>query len=323
MNILVTGSAGFIGFHMSKKLILNGHNVIGIDNLNNYYSTKLKKDRLKELKKFTKFSFSKIDINNYKKLNNIFVKNKISIVINLAAEVGVRNSIEYPHKHINTNIVGFSNILEISRKFNVKKLIFASSSSVYGDNKKIPYSVNDITDTPVSIYAATKKTNELMAYSYSSLFDLGVIGLRFFTVYGPWGRPDMAVFGFTESIYKNKTINLYNNGNNFRDYTYIDDIVEGILNSIKLKFTPNKIKYEIFNLGNKNSISTLQLLKYIENETSKKAKVNFSKKAPGDVLKTLADIKIEEKRIKYKPKTNLRQGIKTFIEWYKVYNKLT
>ena len=162
-----------------------------------------------------------------------------------------------------------------------------------------------------------------MAYSYSSLFDIGVIGLRFFTVYGPWGRPDMAIFGFTESIYKNKTINLYNNGNNFRDYTYIDDVVEGILNSIKLKFTPNKIKYEIFNLGNKNSISTLQLLKYIENEISKKAKVNFSKKAPGDVLKTLADIKIEEKRIKYKPKTNLRQGIKTFIEWYKVYNKLT
>tara|TARA_B100001248_G_scaffold250487_1_gene224636 strand:+ start:31555 stop:32526 length:972 start_codon:yes stop_codon:yes gene_type:complete len=322
MKILVTGCAGFIGYHVTKKLLNKGNIIVGIDILNNFYSVKYKKHRLNELKQFKNFSFYKLDVSKFKKLRTIFNKNKFDLIINLAAEVGVRNSIDFPDNHVSSNIVGFANILELSKIYNVNKLVYASSSSVYGSNKKLPYSINDVTDTPVSIYAATKKANELMAYSYSYLYGIKAIGLRFFTVYGPWGRPDMAVYGFTDAIFKNKIISLYNNGKNFRDYTYIDDVVDGIINSIHYKFKKKEVPHQVFNLGNKKSISTLTLLKYLENEIGKKAKIKHSKKAPGDVLKTLADVKIEKYKINYIPKVNIKSGIKYFVEWYMKYNKI-
>ena len=317
MNILVTGSAGFIGFHVSKRLINNGHNVIGVDNINNYYDTNLKKDRIKELNKFKLFHFLKVDITNFIKLKSIFKKNKIDVVINLAAEVGVRNSIESPEKHISANVVGFGNILELSKIYKINRVIYASSSSVYGANKKIPYSIKDTTDAPVSIYAATKKTNELMAHTYSYLYGLKTIGLRFFTVYGPWGRPDMAVFKFTNALFNKEEIQLYNKGLNFRDYTYIDDIVDGIIRSIRKGGFNKKLPFKIFNLGNSKAVSTINLLKMIEKETRIKGKIKLSKKAPGDVLKTMANIDYELKDLGYKPKTKLAHGIKKFIVWYK------
>ena len=254
-------------------------------------------------------------------MEEIFNKYKFEIVINLAAEVGVRSSLKEPGSHIEANIIGFFNILELSKKYKIKHLIYASSSSVYGANKKIPYSVEDKVDKPVSLYAATKASNELMAYTYSHLYGLPTTGLRFFTVYGPWGRPDMAVYSFTRSIFLNKKISVFNKGKNYRDYTYVDDIVDGILKSIQ--FLPKKNKklpFDIFNLGNKSSTSTIKLIKIIEKELNKKAILKLTSAAPGDVVKTLANIKDSKRKLGYKPKTNLNKGIREFVKWYKAFN---
>ena len=323
MKILVTGSAGFIGFHLSLKLLNMKHIVVGVDNINDYYSQKLKRKRLSVLEKKKNFIFHKININKAKKLESIFKKYKIEVVINLAAEVGVRSSLKNPGSHIDANIIGFFNILELSKKYKLKHLIYASSSSVYGANKKTPYSIVDKIDKPVSLYAATKASNELMAYTYSHLYKLPTTGLRFFTVYGPWGRPDMAVYSFTRSIFFNKTISVFNNGKNYRDYTYIDDIVDGILKSIQ--FLPKKSKtlpFDIFNLGNKNTTSTLKLIKTIEKEVKKKAILKLTSPAPGDVVKTLADIKDSKRKLGYKPKISLNVGIREFVKWYKAFNRI-
>ena len=321
MKILVTGSAGFIGFHLSLKLLGMNHKVVGIDNINDYYSQSLKKNRLQILKEKKSFVFYKKNINVKNQLEEIFNKYKFEIVINLAAEVGVRSSLKEPGSHIEANIIGFFNILELSKKYKIKHLIYASSSSVYGANKKIPYSVEDKVDKPVSLYAATKASNELMAYTYSHLYGLPTTGLRFFTVYGPWGRPDMAVYSFTRSIFLNKKISVFNKGKNYRDYTYVDDIVDGILKSIQ--FLPKKNKklpFDIFNLGNKSSTSTIKLIKIIEKELNKKAILKLTSAAPGDVVKTLANIKDSKRKLGYKPKTNLNKGIREFVKWYKAFN---
>ena len=238
-KILVTGSAGFIGYHLSKSLLDDGLEVIGIDNINNYYDQKLKKNRLEILKKNDNFTFHKLDISNYEKLSKIFKKIKPSIVVNLAAQAGVRYSIENPFVYASSNLIGFINIIELSKNYNVENFVYASSSSVYGDNEKIPFNVKDSTDTPISLYGATKKSNELIAHSYSHLFNLNTIGLRFFTVYGPWGRPDMAMYIFCKNISSNKSIKVFNHGNMNRDFTYIDDIVSGIRSSIDKRYKIN------------------------------------------------------------------------------------
>jgi UDP-glucuronate 4-epimerase len=323
MKILITGSAGFIGFHLSLKLLEMNYTVVGVDNINKYYSQKLKKNRLNILKKQRNFFFFKKNINISKQLEEVFRKHKFQVIINLAAEVGVRSSLENPKGHIESNIIGFFNILEFSKKYKIKHLIYASSSSVYGANKKIPYSIEDKIDKPVSLYAATKYSNELMAYTYSHLYSLPTTGLRFFTVYGPWGRPDMAVYSFTESILANKKLSVFNKGRNYRDYTYIDDIVDGIVKSIQ--FLPKKNKklpFDIFNLGNKKTTSTINLIKTIEKELNKKAKLKLTSAAPGDVVRTLASIKYTTAKIGYKPKINLGEGIERFVEWYKKYNNI-
>ena len=321
MKILVTGAAGFIGYHTSIKLLKLGHSIIGVDNINNYYSQDLKKNRLKNLKKNKRFLFKKESINNYSKIEKIFRVDKPTVVINLAAEVGVRNSILSPRKHIDVNIYGFFNILELSKKYKIKHLIYASSSSVYGGNKKYPYSEKQKTEMPVSLYAATKKANELMAYSYSNIHNLKTSGLRFFTVYGPWGRPDMAVYSFTEAIIKGKEINLYNNGLNYRDYTYIDDVVAGIISTLK-NTNKQKSLYNVFNLGNKKTTSTKTLVKLIEKSLKLNAIIKLDKKVKGDVVKTWADISHSRKNINFKPEVNINEGINKFIEWYKYYNKI-
>ena len=319
MTILITGCAGFIGYHISNHLIKNKkNNVYGIDNLNSYYDINLKKKRLSLLTKNTNFKFSKIDIINYQKLQNFFLKKKIKVIIHLAAQAGVRYSINSPRTYVDNNITGFFNILEISRKYKIKHLLFASSSSVYGSYNKLPLNEDMNTDKPDSFYAATKKCNEVMAYSYSNLYNIKITGLRFFTVYGPFGRPDMALFKFTQNIFNNKTIKLHNYGNHERDFTYIDDVSLRIVKLIN-KPSKNKIPYQIFNIGNgkpeklKIFLSTIEK---ITNILSKKKLVGFQK---GDVLKTHASTKKIDKVIKYDDKTNINKGIKNFVDWYKKF----
>ncbi len=318
MSILITGAAGFIGYHLSKKILNKNTKVIGIDNINNYYDINLKKNRIKELKKNKKFLFYKIDIYEYKKLNDIVKKNKIKYIIHLAAQAGVRYSIKNPRTYFKSNLEGFFNILEISRHNNIKHLIYASTSSVYGDSKKFPLSEINRTDKPLSFYAATKKSNEVMAHSYSYIYKLPCTGVRFFTVYGPFGRPDMALFKFTKNILNNQPIELYNKGNHFRDFTYIDDIVDGIFSLIK-KQSKKSIPYEIFNIGNGAPKKLLDYLKHIENNLNK---ISKTKKLPlqvGDIIKTHSNINKLKKYSGYKPKTNIKIGISRFIEWYKDY----
>ena len=305
------------------KLLSSGHKVVGVDNINNYYSQELKLERLNILNKQKNFVFYKKDISKINSITNIFKKNKFNTVINLAAEVGVRSSLKNPESHIRANIIGFFNIIELSKQFKIKHLIYASSSSVYGANTKTPYNIKDKIDSPVSLYAATKASNELIAYTYSHLYNLPTTGLRFFTVYGPWGRPDMAVYNFTKSIYKNKKIKVFNWGKNYRDYTYIDDIVNGILKTIQFLPKKNKSKpFDIFNLGNTDSTSTIKLIKTIEKEVMKKAKLELTPPAPGDVVKTLADIKNTSRKLSFKPKTSLKKGIGEFVKWYKTFYKI-
>jgi|MDTB01.3.fsa_nt_gb UDP-glucuronate 4-epimerase len=340
MNILVTGCAGFIGFHTCLLLIKKGYNVIGIDNLNSYYSVKLKKDRLKEIYKISKikkkqFIFLKKDICSYGALKNVFSKYKFKYVINLAAQAGVRFSISNPKEYLKTNINGFFNILDLSKKFKIKHLVYASTSSVYGANENFPLSEKNIADHPIQFYAATKRSNEIMAHSYSSLYNLPCTGLRFFTVYGPWGRPDMALYLFTKNIIQNKKVPLFNKGNHQRSFTYIDDIVAGIYKSLKNIPKRNKkwsskrpdpsysySPYRILNIGNNKSESLKKYLFYIEKNLNKKAKIKNLKIQQGDIVKTEADLKKIIKEIGYRPNTSIEEGVKRFIRWYKTYHKI-
>ncbi|WP_440678967.1 NAD-dependent epimerase/dehydratase family protein [Candidatus Pelagibacter sp. HIMB1611] len=318
-TILVTGAVGFIGFHTSLKILKN-HLVIGIDNINNYYSQKLKIDRLKILKKNKNFKFYKIDIKNLKKLEKIFLKYKPDIVINLAAQAGVRYSLKYPKKYLSNNINGFFNILECCRNFNVKLLIYGSSSSVYGIKSKGPFDENYSTDKPISIYAATKKTNEMMADTYKHLYRINCIGLRFFTVYGPWGRPDMALFDFVKKIYNKKSITVYNRGNLLRDFTFIDDVVESISKLIDLKSSP--IDNLILNVGNSKPVLLRNFIKEIEENLKVKANIKFQSLPLSDVKITHSNSSKLYSLIRTKPNTNYKIGIKKFIAWYKEYYKL-
>ncbi len=320
MKILVTGSAGFIGFHICKRLLDDKHQVVGIDNLNNYYDKKIKIDRNRILKKYDNYNFFKYDLIDYSKLNKLIKKLKIKIILHLAAQAGVRYSVESPEKYFDSNLKGFFNILELSRNNKIKHLIFASTSSVYGNSNKFPLKENDNSDFPMSFYAATKKSNEVMAHSYSNIYNLPCTALRFFTVYGPYGRPDMSLFKFTNSIYKNKKIDLFNSGNHFRDFTYIDDIINGI--KLILNKPPKKdIPFDIYNLGKGSSVSLLKYLKEIEKNIGKKAKFNMLSLQKGDVHKTHSSIKKTYRFFGYKPKITIKTGVKKFIDWYFNYFK--
>jgi UDP-glucuronate 4-epimerase len=336
MKILVTGAAGFIGFHLSKSLLANGHEVVGIDNINDYYDVELKYDRLKELgvqKENTKiflnkvksgiysdrFCFVRMNLEDKENLQKLFKNSKFDIVCNLAAQAGVRYSLENPDAYIQSNIVGFVNILECCRSHSIKHLVYASSSSVYGVNEKVPFETSDNVDHPISLYAATKKSNELMAHTYSHLYDIPTTGLRFFTVYGPWGRPDMAMFLFTKAISENKPIKVFNYGNMERDFTYIDDIVEGIQRIINKPVNKRDKKYKIYNIGNNNSIKLTDFIFEIENNLEIKAKKELMPIQPGDVEKTWANIDELINDYNYKPKTSVKDGVKEFVNWYKTY----
>lgn len=329
MKILVTGAAGFIGFHLIKKLISNNNEVIGIDNLNDYYDIKLKYLRLENLKKHPKstlFSFFKEDLCNKDEITNLFKKNSFDIVINLAAQAGVRYSLKDPDNYIKSNINGFMNILENCRDSNIRHLIYASSSSVYGMNIKQPFSTSDRTDYPISLYAATKKSNEILAYSYSHLYKIPMTGLRFFTVYGEFGRPDMAYFSFTEKIQNNEVIDVFNEGKMLRDFTYIDDIVDGIEklipnapNEISNSYSSSKAPHKIYNIGNNNPVSLNKFIEIIENLCGKKAKKNLLPMQPGDVQTTYADIDDFMDITGFKPSTKIEDGLKKFYEWFIEY----
>ena len=340
MKILVTGHAGFIGFHVTMKLIEKSHHVIGIDNFNDYYDPNLKiarNDYIIEACEKNNYNFKSydLDITDLNSIRKIFNDNKIDKVIHLAAQAGVRYSISNPSQYIQTNIVGFGNILEICRENNIKHLLYASSSSVYGGNENIPFSEKDNVDHPISLYAASKKSNELMAHTYSHLFNLPTTGLRFFTVYGPWGRPDMALFLFTKKIINNEKIQVFNSGNMMRDFTYIDDIVESIyklifkIPSSNKKFNPFEpdpssswAPYKIFNIGNSNPINLMDYINELELNLNKKAKKEFLPLQPGDVAKTSANTDLLNKWIGYKPNTSIVNGIKRFVDWYKDFYKI-
>jgi UDP-glucuronate 4-epimerase len=325
MKILVTGAAGFIGYHLAKNLIKNNFNVVGIDNLNSYYDINLKNKRLDNLKKLN-LNFHEIDICNKEVLEELFLKNNFDVVIHLAAQAGVRYSIENPQEYLQSNINGFFNVLELSRHNKIKHLIFASSSSIYGENKNTTFDENQVSDTPKNLYAASKKSNELMSYSYSSLFKLPCTGLRFFTVYGPWGRPDMAYFKFVKNIYDGKPIEIFGQGKMYRDFTYIDDIIDGILKILKngypiknYKVFPNfhKTPWEVYNLGNNKSVSLEKFIDTIELLTGKKAKKIYLDFQPGDMKYTLANISRAQNNFNYNPQTSITEGLLKFVEWYK------
>ena len=314
MKIILTGAAGFIGFHLAKSLLDDGFEICGVDNLNDYYSPQLKKDRLNILNDYVNFNFQKVDISNLDDLEQIFKKFSPEKVVNLAAQAGVRYSIENPHAYVSSNLTGFVNIIELCRQNKVEGLIYASSSSVYGANKKIPFSIIDRVDKPLALYGATKKANELIAHSYSHLYNLNTTGLRFFTVYGPWGRPDMAMYIFTSKIINNEPIPLFNNGDMKRDFTYIDDIVYGTRKAIDKNY-----KFEIFNLGNNNSEKLMDMISLIEKKLSKKAIIKKLPMQPGDVKRSFADIDYSIKMLDFKPKTSIEKGIPKFIDWYQEY----
>ena len=334
MNILVTGAAGFIGYFTSLRLLKEGHRVVGIDNINDYYSTALKFDRLKELgiaqvdaeqnnmrchsEIYPQFNFYKIDISDADVLEQLFERETFDVVCNLAAQAGVRYSIENPKAYVESNIVGFVNILECCRHHNIDHLVYASSSSVYGQNEKIPFSTDDRVDHPISLYAASKKSNELMAHTYSHLYNFATTGLRFFTVYGPWGLPDMAYFLFCEAIRQQNPIKVFNKGKLERDFTYIDDIVEGIVRII-LKDTAQREPYKLYNIGNNKSVNLLDFIDTIEKEMGKETAKEYVEMQAGDVYKTWADVDALIKDYNYHPNTDLATGIKYFVEWYKNY----
>lgn len=322
MKILVTGCAGFIGSELCIKLNKRKNVfVVGIDSLNNYYSKKLKKERLKRIKSklSKKFKFYKININNKTKVNLLFKKYKFNCVVNLAAQPGVRYSLINPEKYISANLDGFFNILENCKKNNVKHFVFASSSSVYGASKKFPLGEKNCDYKPIQLYAATKQSNELMAFAYSSLFNIKISGIRYFTVYGPWGRPDMLLFKTVKTMLNNKHLAVYNFGKHERDFTYIDDAIEGTLKIIfnnNFKIDHKKISYRIFNIGNGKSIKLMDFINSVEKHLNKNAKIKFMPKQKGDVIKTFANISKAKKYLNFKPKTNYQKGIKNFVKWY-------
>ena len=316
-SILVTGSSGFIGMHLCESLLKDGYKVIGIDNMENHYGITLKVERLKKLLKYENFTFEKIDILCSLDVENVFKKFKPNKVVNLAAKAGVRKSIKSPFAYVQTNISGFVNIIEACKNNNVEGLIYASSSSVYGSNQETPFSITDRTDKQISIYAVSKKANELIAHTYNQLYDLNTTGLRFFTVYGPWGRPDMAMYTFADKICKNEEIEVFNYGEMKRDFTYIDDIIKGVRTSIDRNYS-----YEIFNLGNNRSENLIDMIGFIEKELNKNAKIKFSVIQPGDVKKTFANIHCAQNKLNYKPEISIKNGIPKFIRWYKSYHQI-
>lgn len=334
MTYLITGAAGFIGFHLSSRLLEQGKSVVGIDNLNDYYDVNLKKTRLRKLEENPGFSFFKLDLVDRKGIEKLFSENKFDYVVNLAAQAGVRYSLTNPHAYIDSNIVGFLNILEGCRYNNVKHLLFASSSSVYGANTKMPFSVHHNVDHPVSLYAATKKSNELMAHTYSSLYKLPCTGLRFFTVYGPLGRPDMALFLFTKAIIENRPIDVFNLGKMKRDFTYIDDIVEGVVRLMHKVPVPDKCwngdgpdpatsyaPYRIYNIGNNNPVELMKFIEVLEDCLGRKAEKNLLPIQPGDVPATYADVDDLVNDVGFKPSTSIEEGVKKFVAWYLEYYK--
>ena len=333
MKILVTGAAGFIGFHLCKKLSQNNNEVTGIDNLNDYYDVNLKLDRLKQLERNKNFNLIRVDIKERESIAGIFSDERFDVVVNLAAQAGVRYSLKNPHAYIDSNIVGFLNILEGCRQSKVKHLVFASSSSVYGANTKMPFSVHHNVDHPVSLYAATKKANELMAHAYSSLYNLPCTGLRFFTVYGPWGRPDMALFLFTKAILHGEPIDVFNYGKMQRDFTYIDDIVEGVVRIIERIPQPDPnwggdnpdtatsyAPYKLYNIGNNNPVELMRFIEVLEDCLGKKAEKNLLPMQAGDVPATYADVDDLIKDAGFKPAISIEDGIKEFVKWYKYYH---
>ena len=323
MKILVTGCAGFIGMHTSQYLLNQGHEVVGIDNLNDYYSPQLKLDRLKQIQNLKGFSFQKMDIVDADVINTLFTDNAFDRVVHLAAQAGVRYSIINPKAYIDSNITGFFNILEACRHHKIEHLVYASSSSVYGQNTKLPYSESDQVDHPVSLYAATKKSNELMAHSYSHLYGFPSTGLRFFTVYGPWGRPDMSPYIFIKAILEGKPIQLFNYGNMSRDFTYIDDIVRGVV-EVLLKPASKEndgALHRVFNIGNHQPVSLTEYVRTMEKIAGVPAIVELAALQPGDVLSTYADTRQIELITNFKPSISLTIGLERFVGWYKSYNK--
>lgn len=337
-SILVTGAAGFIGYHLAKKLLDIGYDVVGIDNINNYYDVDLKYNRLQELgidrvaaEKFHQlnesntglnFTFIRVDLEDREQLPKIFAENNFEQVCNLAAQAGVRYSLKNPEAYIDSNVVGFLNLLECCRTYKVKHLIYASSSSVYGQNEKVPFSVEDNVDHPISLYAATKKSNELMAHTYSHLYDFKTTGLRFFTVYGPWGRPDMAMFLFTDAIVKEKPIKVFNNGDLERDFTYIDDIVDGIVKIVDSDQKIPSTKYSLYNIGNSKPVKLMDFIEEIEKQLGVKAEKHMYPMQPGDVSRTWADVDSLKEDFNYNPNTPVSNGVKNFIAWYRDYYKV-
>ncbi len=316
--ILITGAAGFIGFHLAKKLLSDGYEIVGVDNFNTYYDVSLKNDRWEQLEQHSNFHGVHLSIESLDSLEALFQRYDIDMVCNLAAQAGVRYSIENPHVYAESNLTGFLNVLEMCRHHNITRLVYASSSSVYGGNTKVPFSESDTVDSPVSLYAASKKANELMAHTYSHLYGIQTVGLRFFTVYGPWGRPDMAYWTFTEKILAGKTIPVFNNGDMRRDFTYIDDIIQGIEASL---FSEGLDQYEIFNLGNHQSENLLDFIETIGSALDTEVDKEFFSMQPGDVKETYADIQKAQKKLGYTPKISISEGIPSFINWYKSYYK--
>jgi UDP-glucuronate 4-epimerase len=335
MHILVTGAAGFIGFHLSKRFLDMGHSVVGLDNLNDYYSVQLKMDRLALIKDHPNFTFARLDMSDTEGMAKLFAEQKFTHVVNLAAQAGVRYSIENPRAYIDSNVVGFLNILEGCRHNGVQHLAFASSSSVYGLNTTMPFSVHHNVDHPISLYAATKKSNELMAHTYSYLYGLPATGLRFFTVYGPWGRPDMALFLFTKAILEGNPINVFNHGNMRRDFTYIDDIIEGVARvtqcipkqntdwtGAKPDPSSSPAPYKIYNIGNNDVQELSRYIEVLENCLGKKAIKNYLPLQPGDVPATYADVEDLVQDVGFKPNTSIEEGIAKFVAWFRDYHKM-
>lgn len=327
MRIFITGVAGFIGYYLAKELLNSNHEVVGIDNLNDYYDVNLKQSRLKQLESFDDFLFNKLDLADTSGVKELFNENRFDIVVNLAAQAGVRYSLENPGAYVDSNLTGFANILEGCRHFMPDHLVYASSSSVYGGNRKMPFSVKDSVDHPVSLYAATKKSNELMAHAYAHLYSIPVTGLRFFTVYGPWGRPDMAYFKFTKAILKGEPIDIYNHGNMKRDFTYIDDIVKGVVKVMNKPPVPGQDQmetgtaapYRIYNIGNNKPVELMRFIEVLEDLLGKKAIKNMLPMQPGDVPATYADIGTLTANTGFKPEISIEYGLGKFVEWYKGY----
>ncbi len=334
-KIIVTGAAGFIGYHLSKRLCAEGREVLGIDIVNSYYDVGLKEGRLGNLKDIPNFRFEKAALEDSETMMRLAKEFQPDAIVHLAAQAGVRYSLENPKAYIDSNLVGFSNILEISRHLNIKHLVFASTSSVYGANTKLPYAVTDNVDHPISLYAATKKSNELMAHSYAHLFNIPMSGLRFFTVYGPWGRPDMAYFKFTKSLYEGKTIQVFNNGQMKRDFTHIDDIIEGVTRLIQHPATPDelwsgdkpnpstsKAPYRLYNIGNSSPVELMKMIDILQEETGITAKIDMQPMQAGDVRATYANVDALRDAVGFAPNTPLQKGLRDFVGWYRDYYKV-